>query len=98
MKGTDMAYNGIAWPGLTMPVKMLNAGRARHVRLLKMVQEHPKLYKRPLNVKRTAQEAIAQYDAALKVLRDAQRAAEAPAKPRRARGRRLNELDPGPIA
>lgn len=88
-----MTYSGIAWPGLTTPIKMLNAGRARHVRMLKMVQEHPKLYKRPLNVKRTAQEAIAQYDAALKVLRDAQRAAEAPPKPRRVRSHKATVAD-----
>jgi hypothetical protein len=37
---------------------------------------------------------LADYDTGLKVLRDVQKAAEAP--PKKRRGRRVNELDPGP--
>lgn len=89
-----MSYNGFAWPGLSQPISRLVAARGKHARTLALVKESPKLFNRPTNVRRRCEEAIAQFDTALKVLRDVQKAAEAP--PKRARGRRLNELDPGP--
>lgn len=90
-----MAYNGFAWPGLSQPISRLVAARGKHARTLALVKESPKLFNRPTNVRRRCEEAIAQFDTALKVLRDVQKAAESPPKKRRG-GRRLNELDPGP--
>lgn len=91
-----MAYNGMAWPGVTLAMNAIRRARGKDARKLAMVKESPKLFKRPTDVRRRTEAAVAQYDAALKVLRDAERAMVAPKRTRAARGRRLNELDPGP--
>jgi hypothetical protein len=84
----------LAWPGVVLAVSAIRRARGRDARKLALVKDSPKLFKRPTDVKRRTEAALAQYDTALKVLRDAERAVLAPKRTRR--GRRLNELDPGP--
>lgn len=78
-----MAYVGIAWPGVTLALNVLRRYRGKEARKLAMVNEQPKLFKRPTDVRRRTEAAVAQYDAALKVLRDAERAMSAPPRKRR---------------
>jgi hypothetical protein len=86
-----MAYNGIAWPGVDRSISAITKARGVHVRTLKLAQEQPKLFKRPSSVQMKAKAAIADYDTALKVLRDAKKAAEAP--PRKRRVKTLQTLE-----
>lgn len=75
-----MSYSGMAWPGLQLSIKAVNRDRAKLQRTIKLVQEQPKLFKRPSSVLLKTKAALADLDTGLKVLRDAARAAEAPAK------------------
>lgn len=80
-----MAYNGIAWPGVDLSIKVITSQRARVVRGLRLLEEHPKLFKNPRRETERRRREVADYDTALKVLRDVQKAAMAPPKTKRVR-------------
>lgn len=90
-----MTYNGIAWPGLDLSIKAINRERIKIQRWLRSLDENPKHYKRPTLYRTKWKAMLADLDTGLSVLRAAEKAARTPTKPKR-RGRRLNELDPGP--
>jgi hypothetical protein len=99
-----MAYAGLAFPGLELSMKAVNRERAKIMRWLKTLEDNPKLFKQPKRVRDKYERMLADLDTGMRVLRDAQKAAERPkrvqTKSRKLsvqRGRRLNELDPGPI-
>jgi hypothetical protein len=80
-----MSYKGMAWPGLQLSIKAVNRDRAKLQRTIKLVQEQPALFKRPKSVLMRNKAMLADLDTGLKVLRDAARAVEAPAKRTRQR-------------
>jgi Tfp pilus assembly protein PilN len=78
-----MAYNGIAWPGVSLSIKAITSQRGKVVRGLRLLEEQPKLFKNPRRETERRRREVADYDTALKVLRDVQKAAEAPPRKRR---------------
>jgi hypothetical protein len=88
-----MAYAGLAFPGLELSMKAIRAKRGDVVRWLKTLEDNPKIFKQPKRVREKYERMLADYDTGLKVLRDAQRAAEAPPKARRVRVHRVTVSD-----
>jgi hypothetical protein len=90
-----MTYNGLAWPGLELSIRAVTAERNKVQRWIRSMDDAPKgYYKNPKRIRTKWEAMLADLDTGLKVLRDVRKAAEAP--PKKRRGRRLNELDPGP--
>jgi hypothetical protein len=89
-----MTYNGMAWPGLDLSIKAVNVQRNKVARWIKTGEDNPGCYIKHNRAMMKYKAMLADLDTGLKVLRDVQKAAEAP--PKKRRGRRLNELDPGP--
>jgi Tfp pilus assembly protein PilN len=73
-----MAYNGIAWPGLTLSLKAINRERAKVSRWLRALEDNPKAYKRPKQMRTKWQAMLADLDTGAKVLRDCTRAVQSP--------------------
>jgi Tfp pilus assembly protein PilN len=73
-----MAYNGIAWPGLSLSLKAINRERAKVVRWLRALEDNPKTYKKPKQLHTKWKAMLADLDTGAKVLRDCTRAMEAP--------------------
>lgn len=78
-----MAYNGIAWPGLTLSMKAVNRDRSKLQRWIKTCEENPKLYKRPKVVLTKYRAMLADLDTGLQILRAAQKATERPKRRKR---------------
>lgn len=77
-----MAYAGMAWPGLTLSIKAVNYQRATILRWIKSLDDNPKAYKRPTSLRMKWKAMLADLDTGLKVLRDAERAVQAPRRKR----------------
>jgi hypothetical protein len=80
-----MAYNGMGWPGLELSIKAVQAQRNKIARWVKTGEDNPGCYIKHKSAMTKYRARLADLDTGLKVLRDAQRAVEAPAKARRAR-------------
>ena len=80
-----MAYNGMAWPGLELSIKAVNRERTKIARWIKTGEDNPGCYIRHKQAMTKYRARLADLDTGLKVLRDAERAMSAPAKPRRSR-------------
>lgn len=88
-----MTYNGIAWPGLELSIKAVSAQRNKIARWIKTGEDNPGCYIKHKSAMAKYRARLADLDTGLKVLRDAQRAAEAPAKPRRVRSHKVSVAD-----
>lgn len=77
-----MAYNGIAWPGLELSLKAVNRERTKIARWVKTGEDNPGCYIKHNRAMAKYKAMLADLDTGLKVLRDAQRVAEAPIRKR----------------
>jgi hypothetical protein len=80
-----MAYNGMAWPGLELSIKAVNRERAKYARWIKTGEDNPGCYIRHKSAMTKYRAKLADLDTGLRVLRDAERAMSAPARPKRAK-------------
>jgi hypothetical protein len=88
-----MAYNGVAWPGLELSIKVVNRDRAKIARWIKTGEDKPGCYIRHKQAMTKYRAMLADLDTGLKVLRDAERAMAAPAKRTRPSGPGISEAD-----
>lgn len=80
-----MAYNGMAWPGLELSIKAVNRDRTKIARWIKTGEDNPGCYIKHNRAMAKYRAMLADLDTGLKVLRDAQRAVEAPKSRKTAR-------------
>jgi hypothetical protein len=78
-----MAYNGIAWPGLTLSLKAVTAERNKVARWIKTGEDKPGCYIRHKQAMTKYRAMLADLDTGLQILRSAQKATERPKRRKR---------------
>jgi hypothetical protein len=78
-----MAYNGIAWPGLTLSMKAVTAERNKVARWIKTGEDKPGCYIRHKQAMTKYRAMLADLDTGLQILRAAQKATERPKRRKR---------------